>query len=172
METKVLIWARRCFWAAVAAVAAYAAYLSRAQFLLWHADVEGAARLLPPYSGIGYFVRYAFVHFWLPYVIALVVAGVFFAGARWLNASRGGMLFENEEPYFIAMGIFAVGHPAWIFYLCFVFVAYLLLTLTLTLMHGAQARISFYYFWLPCAAITIALTAYLHQYAWYAALLI
>ena len=172
MRTKAVVWARRCFWATVAAVAAYVAYLSRAQFLLWHADAEGAARLLPPYHGMGYFVRYAFMHFWLPYVLSLVMAGLFFAGAKRLNARRGGMIFEDEEPYFIAMGIFAVGHPAWVFYLCLVFTAYFLVTLAGALTYGAHARISFYYFWLPCAALTVALSAYLHGYAWYAQLLI
>lgn len=169
---SIAIWSRRGFWAVVAAVAVYAAHLSRAQFLLWHADAEGAARLLPPYSGMGYFVRYAFVHFWLQYVIAFVVAGIFFAGARWLNTRRGGMLFENEEPYFIAIGLFISGHPAWIFYLCFVFVTYLFVTLVGAFVYGAQARISFYYFWLPCAAVTIFLSAYLRAFTWYINLLI
>lgn len=171
MERR-LIWARRIFWIIVAAVAVYAAYQSRAQFLLWHADAEGAARLLPPYHGMGYFIRYAAVHFWLRHIMAFAVAGIFFAGARWLNARRGGMLFEEEEPYFIAIGLFISGHPAWIFYLCFVFTAYLLVTLIGALMYGTEARISFYYFWLPSAAVTVLLGAYLREYAWYAQLLI
>ena len=172
MELKAVIRGRRCFFAVCAIFASYALYQSRAQFLIWHADAEGAARLLPPYHGMGYFLRYAFVHFWLPYVISLIMAGLFFAAAKRLNARRGGILFEDEEPYFLAIGLFAVGHPAWIFYLCFVFAAYLLMALALALMYGAQARISFYYFWLPCAVLIVALSAYLHEYAWYANLLI
>ncbi len=166
------MWARRIFWVIVAAVAVYAAYLSRAQFLLWHADAEGAARLLPPYHGMGYFLRYAFVHFWLSRVMAFIVAGGFFAGAKWLNARRGEMLFEKEELYFLAIGIFVSGHPAWIFYLAIVFSAYLLATLIGALVYGVHARISFYYFWLPCAVLTVALSTYLHGYTWYANLLI
>ena len=172
METKVLIWSRRVFWVLCAGFAAYALYVSRAQFLLWHADVEGAARLLPPYNGMGYFLRYAFVHFWLSRVMAFIVAGLFFAGAKWLNARRSEMLFEKEELYFLAIGIFVSGHPAWIFYLVIVFSAYLLATLIGSLAYGAHARISFYYFWLPCAAVTVMLNTYLHQYSWYANLLI
>ena len=172
METKMVQWSRRSFWAVCAGFAIYAAYQSRAQFLMWHADAEGAARLLPPYRGMGYFLQYAFVHFWLPYVISFVVAGFFFAGAKWLNARRGGMLFEKEELYFFATGLFVAGHPAWIFYLLVVFSAYLLATLIGTFAYGPHARISFYYFWLPCAAITVVLSAYLHQYAWYMSLLI
>ena len=139
---------------------------------MWHADVAQGAYLVPPYRGIGYFFRYAFVHFWLPYVISFVVAGIFYMGAEWLNKRRHGMLFEKEELYFLAIGIFVSGHPGWIFYLLIVFSAYLLATLISTLAYGPHTRISFYYFWLPCAAVTVALGAYLHQYAWYANLLI
>lgn len=172
MERKAVVWVRRGLWATIAGVFIYAAYLSRAQFLMWHADVEGAALLLPPYHGMGYFVRYAFVHFWLEYVIALFVAAIFFTGARWLNTRHSGMLFEDEEPYFLAISLFVVGHPAWIFYLCFVFTAYLLVTLIGALIYGAQARISFYYFWLPSVAVAVFLSVYLREYAWYAKLLI
>lgn len=172
MENGRVIWARRVFWGIVAAIATYAAYLSRAQFLLWHADAEGAARLLPPYHGMGYFLRYAFVHFWFPYVISLIMGGLFFVAAKWLNARRGEMLFEKEELYFLAMGIFVSGHPAWIFYLLVVFSAYLLATLIGAVAYGAHARISFYYFWLPCAVVTVALDVYLDQYAWYVSLVI
>ncbi len=172
MHTKALFWVRRSFWAVAIGVAVYAFSLSRAQFLAWHADALGAARLLPPYHGMGYFIQYAFVHFWLAYVLSSAVAWVFFAGAKWLNARRGGMLFELEEPYFIATGIFVSGHPAWIFYLLLVFTAYFLATLICALAYGPHTRVSFYYFWLPCAVLTVLLGAYLKQYAWYAQLLI
>jgi hypothetical protein len=172
METNVVKWSKRGFWAVCIGFAIYALYVSRAQFLTWHADTAGAAHLLPPYQGIGYFVRYAFVHFWLPYVISFAVAWLFFAGAKWLNARRDGMLFEKEELYFLATGLFVAGHPVWIFYLVIVFGAYLLATLIGTLAYGPHTRISFYYFWLPCAAVTVALSTYLNQYAWYTNLLI
>ena len=172
METKVALWSRRSFWGICAGYFAYAAYVSRAQFLMWHTDVAQGTYLVPPYSGIGYFFRYSFVHFWLPYVISLFVAILFFAGARWLSKRRDGMLFEKEELYFLAIGLFVSSHPGWIFYLLIVLSAYLLATLIVTLAYNAHTRISFYYFWLPCAAITIALNAYLYQYAWYANLLI
>ncbi len=172
METKIVVGARRGFWAVCASFAAYAAYQSRAQFLMWHADAKGAAHLLPPYQGMGYFLQYAFVHFWLPYVISFAVAELFFAGAKWLNARREGMLFEKDELYFLGIGIFVSSHPGWIFYLLIVFSAYLLATLISVLSYGPRERVSFYYFWLPCAAVTVALNAYLYQYAWYAQLLI
>ncbi len=172
MEKKIVTWSRRGFWAVCAGFAVYALYLSRAQFLMWHADVAGAAYLLPPYQSISYFFHYAFMHFWMPYVISFAVSWLFFAGAAWLNARRGGMLFEKEELYFLAIGLFVSGHPAWIFYLLVVFSAYLLATLIGTVAYGPRTRISFYYFWLPCAAVTVALNAYLYQYAWYAQLLI
>lgn len=172
MENERAVWARRFFWGVVAAVAVHSAYLSRAQFLTWHADAEGAARLLPPYHGMGYFIRYAAVHFWLAYALSFAAAWLFFAGAKWLNARRGGMLFEPEELYFLAIGIFISGHPAWIFYLLLVFAAYLSASLVAALAHGPHVRVSFYYFWLPCAAVTVFLGAYFHQYAWYMQLLI
>jgi hypothetical protein len=139
---------------------------------MWHGDADGAAHLLPPYNDMGYFLRYAFVHFLLPYVISFAVALLFFAAAKWLNARRSGMLFEKEELYFLAIGIFVSGHPAWIFYLLLIFTAYLFTTLIGTLTYGLHTRISFYYVWLPCALIVVFLSTYLHQYAWYASLLI
>lgn len=172
MEMLRVRWAQRGFWAVCAGYGVYAFYLSRAQFLTWHADAEGAARLLPPYHGMGYFMRYAFVHFWLPYVISFAFAMLFFASARLLNARRRGMIFEKEEPYFIAIGLFISGHPAWIFYLLMVFAVYLVVSLALAAAYGPRARVSFYYFWLPCAFVTMFLATYLNQYAWYANLLI
>lgn len=172
MEKKIVTWSRRGLWTVCAAYVAYALYLSRAQFLMWHADVAGAAHLLPPYQSISYFFRYAFMHFWMPYVISFAVAWLFFAGAKWLNVHRDGMLFEPEEFYFLAIGLFVSGHPAWIFYLLIVFAAYLLASLIGTFAYGSRTRISFYYFWLPCALLTVVLNAYFYQYAWYANLLI
>ena len=172
MEVNVVLWSRKSFWAICAGYFVYAAYVSRAQFLAWHADTTLGVYLIPPYRGIGYFFRYAFVHFWLPYVISLLVALLFFIGAKWLNNRRNELLFEKEELYFLAIGIFVSGHPGWIFYLLIVFSAYLLASLISTLFYGPHTRISFYYFWLPCAAVTVTLTAYLHEYAWYANLLI
>lgn len=171
METKMLIWSRRGFWGVCVGFIAYASYLSRAQFMAWHASGEGRY-LIPPYHGIGYFMRYAFVHFWLSYALSFAVAILFFAGAEWLNARRGKIFFEPEEPYFFATGLFVSGHPGWIFYLLVVFAAYLTVSLIVTVTRGALARVSFYYFWLPCAAVTVFLTTYLPQYAWYANLLI
>ena len=172
METKTVIWARRGFVAACAACAISAMYLSRKQFVAWHTDPSVGAYLVPPYRPIGYFMRYAFTHFWLQYVISFVAAWFFFILAKRLNARRNGMIFEKEELYFLAIGLGASGHPGWIFYLLLVFSAYLLAALIGAAAHGATARVSFYYFWLPCAAVTIILNAYLHQYAWYANLLI
>lgn len=139
---------------------------------MWHADTEGAAHLIPPFRPISYFVRYAFVHFWAEYVLSFAVAILFFAGAKWLNTKRHGMLFEPEELYFLAIGLFISGHPGWIFYLLVVFGAYLVATLIGAFAYGLRTRISFYYFWFPCAAVTVALNAYLAQYAWYANLFI
>lgn len=172
METKAVVWARWGVWAAAGICALLAAHASRAQFIAWRADPYGAAYLVPPLRPIGYFLRYSFVHFWLEYILSFVVAWVFFKAARALNARRGGMLFEPEEIYFLAIGLMVAGHPGWIFYILLVFAAYLLTSVIATLAHGVRARLSFYYFWLPCAVVTIALSAYLKQYAWYANFLI
>lgn len=167
IEERNVVWSRRAFFGICAGYTVHALYLSRAQFLVWHASETGKY-LVPPYRGIGYFMRYAFMHFWLSYILSFIVAMLFFWGAQWLNKKRAGMLFEPEEPYFLATGLFVSGHPAWIFYLCVVFAAYLIASLIATVAHGATARLSFYYFWLPCAAVTIFINAYLAQYAWYA----
>lgn len=172
MQANAFVWSRRGLWAACLSVVVYASYASRRQFLAWHADAEGGAYLIPPYRHMGYFVRYAFTHFLLQYAISFVIAWLFFYAGRRLNSLRGGMLFEREELYFLATGLFVSGHPGWIFYILLVLSAYLLASVIGAVAYGARARVSFYYFWLPCALVTVVLNAYLHQYAWYANLLI
>jgi len=172
MQYTIVRYARWGMWAAMSACLLYALYLSREQFITWRSDPYGGAYLVPPFRSIDYFIQYAFVSFWLGYVISFVIAGLCLYGARILNKRRGGMLFETEELYFLATGIMVSSHPGWIFYGALVLITYALATFIASIAYGPHVRVSFYYFWLPCAIITVVLNVYLRQYAWYAYFLI
>ncbi len=142
------------------------AYLSREQFLIWQGS-ELSKYLLPPYSGFGYFGWYVYRHIWAPYVLSACAGVLVACAAAYANRRRGGVFFEAEEPYFIAFGIFMIGHPGWIAYLILVLSAYLLISCARFAVSKRAERVSFYRFWLPCAALAFALKMYLVRYGWY-----
>lgn len=61
-------------------------FLTAWQYYVWRMSDLGQY-LLPPYQPWGYFIRYAFWHFWLPAVLALFFALglylIFYAAKRW-----------------------------------------------------------------------------------------
>ena len=146
-------------------------YLTREQFLTWRAS-ELSKYFIPPYHTIGYFLLYALGRFWAPYIISLAAALLIGIIAWQGNKRRGGLLFEKEELYFLATGIFVVGHPAWILYIVVVLVFYFLLSTFYFLVSRRIERVSLYYYWLPLAAATIVLSIFLRHYDWYANFLI
>jgi hypothetical protein len=167
-----MAWARALFAVSVCAVFAYAAYRSRGQFIAWRGDPYLGMYLVPPYRSLGYFFDYAFTRFWLPYIIALGVGLCVAYGARRLNARRGGMIFEPEEPYLMAAGFVLAGHPGWIFYAAITALSYCVASVIAAVAYGVRTRVSFYYFWLLCALATLLVVAYLGQYAWYRSFLV
>lgn len=152
-------------------MAGVALYLTHAQFSAWQGN-EISKYLLPPHAPIAYFARYAFSRFWMPYVISGAMAFLIFWAAWMLNKKFGERFFEQEELYFLALGIFLTGHPGWILYVLITLVTYALYLILTALYTKEMPRISFYYFWLPCAAITILASGYMTQFSWYANLLI
>ncbi len=148
-----------------------ALYQTRAQFLLWQGDTI-SQYLIPPYRGMSYFALYAFTHFWEAFVVSGIVGLICFWVAWVVNRRFGGRFFEDEELYYIALGIFLTGHPGWILYVFIVFIMYVIYSACATVIFHRMERVSFYYFWLPCAAATILASAYMMQFSWYSNLLL
>jgi len=148
-----------------------ALYLTHAQFSVWQNDPI-SKYLLPPYHSISYFIVYAGAHFWITYFISFVIAFVVYVIAAYMNARRGGIFFEKEELYFLPLGIFLTGHPGWILYMVITLFLYCALCVVRFAVRKEMPRTSFYYFWLPCAAATIAANGYMTQFSWYSSLLL
>ena len=166
----------------VVLISAAQAQATRNQFLAWHNDTAFGQYLLPPYQNIGYFVRYAFVHFWASYLIAGVLALAVFWITRFLNKKFGERFFEREELYFLALGIFLSSHPAWILYITIIIVWYFIVALCALLARHSFSvggrfakethRVSFYYFWLPAVALAIIASQYMSGSEWYNSLML
>lgn len=156
-------------------------YYTRAQFLLWQGN-EISTYLIPPYQSMRYFLFYVGTRFWAPYLVSGVVGLLGFLGARYANKKFGERFFENEEPQYFALGIFLASHPGWTFYLAIICIVYFLYAIILNVKRcipnpkpyilNAQRRVSFYYWWLPLAALAIIANAYLSGLNWYGNLII
>lgn len=151
------------FCSAILAMTGFAFYNTRAQFLLWLGN-DLSKYLIPPYSSINYFLKYSLYHFWLSYIVSLIIGLIFFFLASYYNKKHGNIFFEKEEPYFLALSIFLAGHPGWILYLIIMFLVTLLYSSYSWLSAKEMHRISFYYWWLPLAGLTIILDKFLLQY--------
>jgi hypothetical protein len=105
--------------------------------------------LLPPYQNIGYFLFRFFKTSLLSWVVA-AVGGVFLAWtAQKLNNRFDERFFEKEEISLFALAAFLVGYPGILFYVIFVLLTELFLTIIYTL--GGWGRAPMYYLWLPVA---------------------
>lgn len=149
---------RMLFFASAILIFILLFYYSREQFLFWYKAGPPAQYLIPPYSGIGYFLYYVFMRFWASYFFSLGVSILFFYVAKKINEKYQQRFFYPEEYYFLAISIFLTGHPNWIFYLFSVLVAYLLISGFRTLVLKNRERISFYYLWIPAAILVILIS--------------
>ncbi|TSC96257.1 MAG: hypothetical protein Athens071426_599 [Parcubacteria group bacterium Athens0714_26] len=145
---------------AITAVFGNAVYLSVIQYLTWKSS-QLTIGLLPPYASIGYFLRYAFVHFWLPNVFSLVAGLLVFAAANYFNKKHEQRFFEPGEIYVITLSFFLVGHPGWIIYTFFVLLLCTILSSVNFLARGRSSRFSLYYVWLATAFFTIIIDKWL-----------
>jgi len=141
-------------------------YLTGRQFLIWQQG-EITQFLLPPHQSISYFVYYSFTRFWRPYLVSGAVGLVALGLAVYFNKKYDQRFFYQDEPYYLALGLFLTGHPGWILYLALLLAIYLLVASGYTLVARKMPRISFYYFWLPLAVVTILLDAWLLRFDWY-----
>jgi hypothetical protein len=148
-------------------------YYSRQQFFAWHEAGPPAQYLVPPFSGIGYFLYYVLMRFWAAYLVSLGAALLFFYIVKKLNQKYEEKFFYPEEYYFLATAIFLTSHPGWILYLALSIVIFLIIHLIVLTRNFAeknaelrrkvrvsprQVRVSLRYLWLPAAILVILLS--------------
>jgi len=146
-------------------------YLSRSQFFLWQENPISKF-LIPPYKSLDYFIYYVGTRFWLPYLISLIIALLVLWIALIFNKRKGGRFFQKEEPYLLALAIFATGHPGWIVYFLLVLFVTLTWGIVSSVLFKKMERISYYYLWLPAGAATLILGKLLAGSEWYSKLLL
>lgn len=131
------------------------------QYHLWKGDVLTKG-FLPPYQNFNYFIYYARYHFFDSYLLSLSMGILFFVGAEYLNRKYNGRFFETIEPYLLLTALFLSGTPGWLVYLVVFLALFLMLNFSLStfnfLRKKEMPRISFYYFWLPSALLTILIS--------------
>jgi len=136
-------------------------YQSFKQYQLWSQN-EISQYLLPPHRSINYFIFYVFRRIFVPYLISLTVAILFFFTAKFFNKKYEERFFYDEEYYLGALAMFLMSHPGWLFYLIFLISAYLLIHFySLLITHYSLQRVSLYYLWLTVAIFVIIIQRWL-----------
>jgi hypothetical protein len=117
----------------------------------------------PPYTPISSFLFSAWSRILAPYVLS----GLISLAALWAmtRVERYRDRFEAGEPYLIAIALLFLRQPFWLIYALLALVSYLTYSAIVTKLHGAEQRISFYYYWLPLAIIVLASTPLLKKVA-------
>ena len=76
--------------------------------------------LLPPYTPIGYFLKYILQHFFFKAIVLILFSLAVFLGIEFLNRKFNNQFFYDEEPYLAVLGILATGWPNCLIYLTLV----------------------------------------------------
>lgn len=158
--------------AAIVLVFGNAGYLSWQQYYIWENSNLGKL-LLPPYQNFDYFVFYARYKFFNPYLLSLFIGFLFLWAAKYFNKKYGENFFEPIEPYLLAVSIFLIGHPGWLFYLIILLSVFASINALITgyhlrlLKHKESPRISLFYLWLPAAISTILISRWLAEFPWW-----
>ncbi len=127
-------------------------YYAFLQYKVWEGN-DFSKFFLPPYQNLDYFTEYVGTRFFLPWILALLVAFFIPNVAKFLHRRLGERFFEAEEIPLMALGTFLVGYPGFLFYWILVLlVGVLLSTLYLLL---AKGRAPLYHVWLPAAIFVI-----------------
>ena len=121
-------------------------------------------QLLPPYSPINYVLKYSWQHYWFESIVTIVTAIIVFFGIYLLNKKFEKNLFYNEEKYLAALGILATGWPNCLIFLSLVLFLGVVLHLISFLFNKGRNRLPLFYFWIPCALLTLLLSDIINKY--------
>jgi len=146
-------------FSAIAVIFAWFGFLSVKQYQVWHNN-DLTRHFLPPYQDYNYFLFYVFFRFFLPFLISLIIAGLFYWLLIMANKKSGERFFKKEEPALAFLAIFLSGHPGWIVYFILLFLAYFFWHLFLRLKGQKEVRLPLYYLWIPTSIIVILIEAF------------
>lgn len=131
--------------------------LAFAQYHVWQINPIGKF-LLPPYQDISYALFYIFQRIIFPWIFSAIAGvAVAFAALR-LNKKFQERFFEAEEPFIIGVSIFLCGYPGFLFYIVFMGVTGVLLSLVYLVLKKERAPL--YHFWIPIALSAIIISNY------------
>ncbi len=151
---------RMIFWGTIALTTILLFVETDQQFILWANAPSPARYLVPPYQDLSYFLIYSFFRFWAPYLLSGLIAVIILLATQYGNRRYHERFFYPDEPYLIALAVFIVGHPVWIGYLLITVISYCLYLLAHRIYSKQSERLTFYYFWLPVALISIGIISF------------
>ncbi len=154
---------RYLFYFSIAAIFLFAFFISISQYVVWE-NHPVSKFLLPPYQGIGYFLRYSIFWYFTAHIISLLFSVAFIKLAKRYNKKFEEKFFYPEEYYLGALAIFLSGFPGIFIYIIFLFFASILGSLTLNRFSTIKGeRMSFYYLWIPVAIFVIIISKWLAE---------
>lgn len=159
------------FLISVIIIFGFAGFYSWQQYFIWK-NGEMGKFFLPPYQNFDYFIFYVRSRFFNPYLLSLFFGVLFLWAAKKMNRKYGERFFEPVEPYLLAISIFIVGHPLWVFYLLTLVSSFLIINILITnyyllITHKETPRVSLYYLWLPSAIFIILISKWLTALPWW-----
>lgn len=151
------------FRLAVAGIFGSSFFSAFAQYRAWQEN--GVAKFfLPPYQGIGYFLSTVYSRMFAPWLLSLIAAILASRLAGYCNRRFGERFFESEEIPLMALAIFLVGYPGFLFYIACMTAAGFLLSAFYSLF--SKGRAPLYYLWLPMAIFVILIKNWLIPQSW------
>jgi len=117
------------------------------QYLIWRDGGQLTRYLIPPYQSIWYLFSYVIGHKAYSYIVSLGISFVFLGISILLNEIFEKKFFEEEEPYWGALGIFVLGTPWWLYYLVTVLLLGIIGSLVFVFWLKKCKRFSLYYLW-------------------------
>jgi len=142
---------------------AIALYYTHAQFIVWSTGAAPGIYLVPPYSGIGYMLFYAWWRFFAPYVLSGLLGLLFYYLAKKLNQRYDERFFYPTEPALIGFCVFMVGHPLWVVFLASTLASFVLVLLVRRYLLKNTERLALYPFWLPVTALFLVALPFLQK---------
>ena len=136
----------------------FAIFLSVLNYFAWKQN-DVSKHLLPPYTPIGYFLKYIFQHFFFKAIVLILFSLAVFLGIEFLNHKFNKTFFYDEEPYLSALGILAVSWPNCLIFLCLVLLLGVIAHFIIQ-----KGRLPLLYFWLPCALLVLLLSGIISKY--------
>lgn len=132
-------------------------------FYAWSHNGGITQYLLPPYSSASYFLFFSLMRVWAPSLISFALAALWVLAMKHENKKRDEQFFYPEEYFLALLSIGIVGWPSVVVFFLIFFIAFVIGSITVTVIKGKEARISSQYLWIPVALSVILLQELLFE---------